>query len=295
MRFSLVRRYASWAFMVLAVAFLIVAVVRQWPAFSAAASRVDGWSIAGAAVAGLLALGCALFAWRNAIAATSKKIPLGDAAHTYFVSQLGKYVPGAVWPVVAQMELMRKYGVARANSALGSILAMVVGLGSAVLVGTVGIFLAGGSIASYWWLLPIAAGCAAALVPPLLRWALQLAARIHTRFTVFADVPIKGSYLLQVAGWSALGWLFWGIHAWFILGALVPSTPRLFWFAIGSFAVAWAVGFVIIIAPGGIGPRELALTGLLSTVATPSDALALVIITRLLMTLLDVAVAAGAA
>ncbi len=37
-------------------------------------------------------------------------LPPAGSLRVFFLGQLGKYVPGSVWPAVAQMELGRDYG-----------------------------------------------------------------------------------------------------------------------------------------------------------------------------------------
>jgi len=97
---------------------------------------------------------------------------------------------------------------------------------------------------------------------------------------------------MRASLWYVANWLFFGLFAWFILHGLNGASMGSVVFVIGAFALSWAIGFVIIIAPGGIGPRELALVVLLGALASPSEALALAVITRLLMVLLDVLFAA---
>ena len=53
------------------------------------------------------------------------------AARLFFVAQLGKYLPGSVWPVVAQMRMGRELGIPRQRTALAFLLT----LGLSVLVG----------------------------------------------------------------------------------------------------------------------------------------------------------------
>jgi hypothetical protein len=57
--------------------------------------------------------------------------------------------------------------------------------------------------------------------------------------------------------------------------------------AVGAFALAWAVGFVVVVVPAGAGVREAVLVVLLSGSVGHSTALAAALATRLLMTLAD--------
>lgn len=294
MKRKLIERVVAYLFMAGAAAFLIVATARQWDDFVSTLGRIDLGEVVLASLMGVLAIGPGMLSWRQAIAATSRLVPVGPSTHAFLVSQLGKYVPGSVWAVVAQVALMRRYGISRASGALGSTISMVVALGTAVVVGTVGVFAAGGSIATYWWLIPVAVACTVVLLPAVLQWAMRMLGRTHSRFASFGEISVSGAALLKAAAWNCVGWVFWGLQLWFLMRGLGYRGVSLIWFAIGAYALAWAVGRVIVLAPGGIGPREVALVAILGTAVSPGDALALTVITRVLMSLLDV-VGAGLA
>jgi uncharacterized membrane protein YbhN (UPF0104 family) len=59
--------------------------------------------------------------------------------------------------------------------------------------------------------------------------------------------------------------------------------------ALGAYALAWAVGFLIIFVPGGIGPRELALIAVLAPVIPSASALVVALASRVVMTAGDLA------
>jgi glycosyltransferase 2 family protein len=285
--FARARQILPYAFMAVAVALLVAAVVREWEGFSAAVGSMRPSTVAASAAIGALALASSMASWRDAMAAPSARLPVGPAAHTYFVSQLGKYIPGSVWPVLAQMELMRTYGVSRAQSAVGSLLGMIVGLATAIVVGFSSTMLSGGSAAGYWWLLPAALVCLVVLVPPVLRFVLKRAARLGGRFSAFQEVYVRGDAIVRSAIWSAASWILWGTLTWLLLRPVADRTDGLWFLCVGAFALSWAVGFVVVFAPGGIGPREVALVAILGASAGTTDALAVALVSRVLTTLLD--------
>lgn len=283
-----VKAIASAAFLVVAVGLLVAAVVKQWSEFTRAAGLIDTQTLVLALLAAVLAQFTSVAASRESLAATSHRVPLGQVARAFLTAALGKYVPGAVWPVAAQMELMKRNGVPRTHSAVAAILTMTIGLGAAVVAGVLGVFLAGGSVTRYWWLIPIAAACFAVLWPGFLTWALRLVARVGWRFRAFGAVSVQTLPLARVTAWSLLGALSNGLQTWVIVRAVSPSGTANFWLALGAAQLAFAVGFVIIIAPGGIGPREAVLVALLGTVAGgTSGALAVAIISRLVQIATD--------
>jgi hypothetical protein len=93
--------------------------------------------------------------------------------------------------------------------------------------------------------------------------------------------------MARALAWTALGWLFFGAHAWLLISRLTTRGVDAFALALGAYALAWAVGFVIIFFPGGIGPRELALIAVLAPVMPSASALVVALASRVVMTVGD--------
>jgi hypothetical protein len=131
----------------------------------------------------------------------------------------------------------------------------------------------------------VAAALGVVLAPPVLRWLVARAMKMRGRG---ADAPeIAGRDLAAAILWSAVMWLLLGVHAWILLRSIAPG-PSVSWpLATGVMALAWLVGFVVVFAPAGAGAREAAIVFLLGAVATPAEALALALASRVLMTLAD--------
>ena len=96
------------ALLIGAVGLAVYGLVSQWAQVQAALGKLDGWDVAGAAVCAIAGLGCMMLAWRALLADLGSPLPLPAAIRVMFVGQLGKYVPGAVWAVAAQVELAQR-------------------------------------------------------------------------------------------------------------------------------------------------------------------------------------------
>ena len=140
----------------IAAGLAVYGLASQWPQVHAALAKLDGYDVAGAAVSVIAGLGCMLLAWRALLADLGSRLPLSAAIRVMFVGQLGKYVPGAVWAVAAQVELARDYDVPRRRSATASL----VGMATTLVVGLIaaGIMLpltSAHAARHYWWVLAI--------------------------------------------------------------------------------------------------------------------------------------------
>jgi len=277
-------RAVRWAFLGVAVGLLAWALASSWDEVSETLREVGWAAFVYATLAACLALACNTLSWRTILRAVGLAAPLPDTAAVFLVSQSGKYVPGAVWPVLAQAEFAKDHGLARGRALAGSVVAMIVGVATAGAVGALGLLVsAPGAIRDYWWAVAVAAVLLAVLTPPVLRRVIALGLRILRRSE---EAPEIGARALGVAAaWSVANWLLLGGQAWLLLRPLADGASLAL--ATGAFALSWLVGFIVVIAPAGIGAREAALVVTLSSVATGPQALAVALLSRFAMTLAD--------
>jgi uncharacterized membrane protein YbhN (UPF0104 family) len=120
-----------------------------------------------------------------------------------------------------------------------------------------------------------------AVLNPLLRRTLRLARRAPL------DHDLSWHGILLASGWAVLSWLVFGVHLWLLVRDL-GGTGEVFITAVGAFPLAWTVGFLIVIAPAGVGPREIALAAALAPVLGAGEVLLVVIASRLMFTVADV-------
>src|SRR6187399_1502048 len=205
------KKVLRWGFLAVAVALLAWAIIASWDEIAAALRELTWGAIIGAGLAATIALGVNALSWREVMVSVGLEASVPSALRVFLLSQVGKYVPGSVWPVLAQAEFARDHGVSRARAVTGSIVAMVVGVVTAAIVGVVGIALTvPDAVTTYWWILPVAVALVAALTPPVLRRLVALAFRVTKRTEEPAHV--SGRALLGSAAWSVLMWLLLGLQ-----------------------------------------------------------------------------------
>ncbi|WP_024287655.1 lysylphosphatidylglycerol synthase domain-containing protein [Cellulomonas sp. KRMCY2] len=279
------------AFLLVAVALLIVTVARERDAIGAALGRLDPWAVVLSAAGLLVGLLAQMLSWRSLFGGGGVAAPpLRTAGRIYFLGQLGKYVPGSVWALIAQAELGKDHHIGRARSAvvaLGALMVLVVVGGT---IGAAGLAAgSAGSLRTYWWALLAVPVGVTVLWPPVFNRLVALGLRAARR--VGPAPTISGGALLRSSAWAVVMWLAFGAHAWFIAAPLGAAGPRDVATVVGAFALAWVVGFLVIIAPAGAGPREAALVLALAPVMGSADALVVALVSRVLMVLGDGAAA----
>ncbi len=272
--------------LLLAAGLAVYGLASQWTQVHAALAKLTGYDVAGAALCAIAGLGAMMLAWRALLADLGSALPLPAAIRVMFVGQLGKYVPGAVWAVAAQVELARDYHVPRRRSATASLVGMAVTLVVGLVAAAVTLPLTSGhAVRQYWWVLAITPLAAICLYPRIIRFGLDLALRVLRRPPL--EGSVSGAGMARALGWSMLGWLCYGAHAWFLIRVFAGDAPHVFALSLGAYALAWAAGFLIVFFPGGIGPREVALIAVLAPVMPSASALVVALASRVVMTVGD--------
>ncbi len=288
----LASRPVRWGFVAATVGLGCYAVAREWTNVRTALASLGVLPVAGALLSVLGGTFCSMLAWRRLLAAHGSPLPVRAGARVLFIGQLGKYLPGSVWPVLAQMELANAHQVPRHRSASASVLAMLMSLLSGLLIALVTLPFAGGSTA-YWWAFLAAPVLLVCLYPRVLNALLARLLRVARRPPL--EQPLTGRAIAGALAWSAGTWVCYGLQIWLLATRLGASEGRMALLAIGGFAFAWCVGFLVVIAPAGAGVREVLLVAALAPVLGVADATAVALVSRVLMTVGDLVAAAVAA
>lgn len=239
-----------------AIAFVTRSLVRDREEIGdALADASFGWLALGAvlAVVGMTAIAVP---WRHAIRLLGDDMPMRQIVSRYYLGEIGKYVPGGVWPILGRGELATRWGMRRTaaySSVLLSLLALYLAAMLVVAAGLPALLSGddGSGPVAVLLLLPLGL---AALHPAVIGAGVRLVERVSRR-DLSVEVPTWGASVALVARYVP-SWLAIGAATWAVARALVPSADL---YEVGAAAVlSWLVGFVLVPVPGGVGVREAA-------------------------------------
>lgn len=241
--------------------------------------RLDAARLLGALASGVAALLGTAWLWARLFRAAGGRASVPEAMAAWLGSNLGRYLPGKVW----QLAGITSYLASRGDSAAAgftvslALPVIMVATGAAL-----GVAFAGATAFGGLGPVPIALGTLCAVVavhPATLRWLVRIARRA-LRESGEPEVLDISAWSLVRAGIGCV--VIWGLHGlgfWLLIGALMPASPVGLASATGIFAVGYVLGYVVLLAPGGIVVREGAIAGLLGTSAGlalgPATAIAL--------------------
>lgn len=268
--------------LMLAISLLVLTFASQWAEI---APRLHDFSPVALLLSLVTTLGgifASLVVWRSVLAGLGFHLPVVPAMRAFFVAQLGKYVPGSVWPVVAQMEVARRYGVPRATTGVAAATVMVLTTVAGAAVGLASL------IGREYT--PLAIGLIGVglvvLHPAVFGRLLKLASRMLRRDPVTTPV-LDARHLMAATFWTLLMWLLFGLHILSLGWAFGLQGLSGLLAATGAFAAAWTIGFVAVVAPAGAGVRDALLVALLAPAMGVGAAGAIALVSRLLMTASD--------
>jgi len=276
-------------FLALVVVLAVYAVASQWDDIVAAVSGMNPLLLLGSLVAGVIYVLLTMLAWRVLLADMGTTLPLSAAFRVFFVSQLGKYMPGGVWNILAAAELGADHDIPRRRSvsvmAVTVIVSIVTGAALAVVTMPFASERLRDSYGWVSWTLPV---FVVMLLPPILNRLLALVFRLTGRPPL--EHPVSWSGIGACTVWTLVAWAVAGVQVWLLaIGIGMAGTPATLALCIGGYAMAWTVGFLIVFVPAGAGVREGVLGLVLAGALTTGGVVAVVLLSRAVLTIADLA------
>lgn len=226
--------------------------------------------------------------WRLLMSDQGHRVPTRLAVQVFFISQLGKYLPGNVGQFLGRGVLAKStgipVGVAVGTAVFEGIWNLVISA-SLALLGTVVLWdltssqgAAPAFAAKLAWILPLA------LVAP---W---LGIKVVNTFLPRLSMKIGGGQLLRLPQLRTALFVSLLILVNFMQQGYVVklqaehlfASPGVDWFSIALlYSSAWVVGYVVPGSPGGLGVREAMMVVLLAPLTGPAVAAGLAVSMRL--------------
>lgn len=216
--------------------------------------------------------------WCILISGFGYQVPLKYGFKIGYIANLGRYIPGKIWPVFGMTYLAKQIGIREEISVTSWIIALLFTLPAAFLAGACAVILypdlLSGELESFygttgWIFAAVTFGISLTLVVA----PNQFLALFNLGLKLFKRKPLGFRLSVSTAASVYFGyficWLCYGLSFWLFIKAIVaePDIPAMA--AAGSFVLAYQIGYLALFAPGGLGVRELALITLLTPFLGP--------------------------
>jgi uncharacterized membrane protein YbhN (UPF0104 family) len=281
-------RVAQWIFAALVLFFAVRSLASQWDKVGWRLTHIQfGWQWITAATALILVTYALLIeGWRRVLGAWDSHLPFMQAARIWFLSNLGKYVPGNIWSLTAMGVMAKKRGLSALAASGSSVIMQMVSLATgAAIVMVTGAKLLGQPllVGAAVVLLVVVLLSAPKFLPPLAVWVGSLIGRD------IAPPSVPATSIWTAAFASTLSWLFYGLAFQLFVRGLLGAAPGEISSYIAVYTAAYILGFISPIAPAGLGVREFTLAAFMTQfgLANEADAALVAIAARLWLTIVE--------
>jgi uncharacterized membrane protein YbhN (UPF0104 family) len=293
-------RLAQWVFAAAVLFFAARSLASQWDKVGSRLSHIQfAWQWIGAAtVLVLVTYALLIEGWRRVLGAWDSHLPFMQAARIWFLSNLGKYVPGNIWSLTAMGVMARKRGLSGLAAAGSSVIMQMVSL----VTGTAIVMVSGAKLLGQ----PLLVGAAVLVLaivllsaprflPPLAVWVSTMIGKD------IAPPSVPATSIWTAALANTLSWLLYGLAFQFFVRGLLGAAPGEISSYVAVYTAAYILGFISPIAPAGLGVREFTLAAFMTQLglANEVDAALVAIAARLWLTIVELVpsglyIAAGA-
>jgi hypothetical protein len=210
---------------------------------------------------------------RRSVTLVGRSVPYRRMFYINALSQLAKYLPGGVWHFAGRAAYYRADAIPLAQTLQAMIAENLWLVGAAGFVGLASLSL---------WVLD-GLRVAVVLVGLAALWAAALWGIRRWRGVPAHWREIAAGFMLQGSAWVLIGASLW---------VMLPDAPLAL--GVSAFCLSWVIGYVTIVAPGGLGVREAILTALLADALSADAALVYAGVNRLLWVTVEVALGLAA-
>jgi len=294
---------AQWLLAAVVIGFAARELARQWQGVAPAIAglRLDWVRVLASSALVFATYLILIEAWRATLRVWSASLPFAVAARIWFVSNLGKYVPGKVWQIAAMGALAQKSGVSAAAAIGSSLLVNLVSVlaGFAVIAitaaGRVGALIGsqtanGGERSAEFIVVSIAIAGAVVLVlaPVAVPTLAAFAGRVSGRQIAIPRVPPSAVWVAAVS--TVASWVLYGLAFWLFARGITPRATGNASSYMAVYTGSYLAGYLALFVPGGFGVREAVLVIAMPRfgLASAADAAVIAITSRLWLTILEI-------
>lgn len=277
-------------FPLLIFAFLFRSVLVDWESTKLYIQNIQGLPLVAAFIFMLLIYPQGAYAWFKVAKEVDPSIQLNKAISVWIISNTSRYIPGTVWQYIGRIELAtRNLGMSRGRAGISLVYEIFLNLAAAGLL-SLFVILYVPSIPKFLFviLFPLAfLFFHPRVIATLLDLLLKLLKKKFKNIVISHD--FSGIYKSLI--WFIINFFLNGLAIYFLFLSLGGNAGLDYIIPFTAFyAFSWLVGYITLIAPGGLGVMEGSLVILLSTLMPMSLASIVAILYRFFLTLAELGV-----
>lgn len=196
------------------------------------------------------------FGWMKVLSELNERMSFTESFSIFYVSQLGKYVPGKLWTYLMQIYMAEKKGISKEKTFISSVLFQLISMGTTVVTFVVSLL--------FWdnfnfSLRVIIVGLFLILILVII-WSGFL--NVMTNFIL--NKVLKQKIVVNLSNMTIIhvililmaSWIAYGVAYYHFINSFYPiSVISSIQFS-GIYAISWLIGYLSFLTPGGLGIRE---------------------------------------
>ena len=249
----------GWIIGVVSIGFCIAALVEYWGEFVAKSDGISVWMLAGGAGCFFLAYLSLSLGWHVLMKDISPGLRLRTTMRAWGYSQVAKYIPGKVMVFVVRMQACGAEGATPSKVLAGAGLDVVLSFVCTLLISMASWLVIPGQWGPLRWICLGAFACTLVMVHPKV---IMLVMRRYYRMRGISsdEVPtLTNASILKPLVFYMIGWSLYCAGGCLLLRAVTAGAPDSLagnLAVAGGFAISWTAGYLVVLAPGGLGARE---------------------------------------
>jgi glycosyltransferase 2 family protein len=223
-----------------------------------------------------------IFSWKQLLRFHQVPQTLRQVLYGWCVPNLGKYIPGKVMMLAGRVLLAKQFGIRPAVSSTCLLLEQL--FCAFATLPFFAIYLLHTQLVPRGVIYPTVG----IIIPVIILIVINPNLLINTLNFLLAkikrspvDVTLSRTQLTSLLGFYLLGWCFYGASGVVIFQAFGFAAPSSLLATASAFVVAWFIGFISLLSPGGLGIREGILVLFLSAEYSSAEAIAIALLARI--------------
>jgi uncharacterized membrane protein YbhN (UPF0104 family) len=220
----------------------------------------------------IAALALSVWTWWMSLLMLGYTVPYRRMFQAWAIPNMTKYVPGGIWVYAGSMAMLMESQVNSVNAAASIGLVQLFIYSTGVVVSFP--LLLTRELNDLVWIIAIGLVLGVVIVvlrPQLILALLRALGRGPSECQLRSIQKVRLQSLKALIGATAY-WLLIGLAFWVFVRSMYPLDGVSWTYLAMAFAASQTAGFLVLVAPAGLGVREAVMTALLSQVLSPSIA-----------------------
>ncbi len=198
------------------------------------------------------------YAWKLCLALFGSMIPSSKGIYYWCKSQLGKYLPGTIWYALGRAHFLSRDNVPKQDAFASMILEMIFLADASLILALLFLNAKIANVISVYAALGLVLLGIISVHPSLLNFLISKFKKLNVRLKRnYNYILILLLFYIFISLVACIGFYIFSMSIY----------PRLnFYYVVGSFALSYFFGLVVVFSPGGLGVREGFLSLMLSAV-----------------------------